>query len=390
MDETLRSLRRGVDRPSPVSGGARGRADERTIFLCGDVMTGRGVDQVLPFPSHPELHESYARSALDYVDLAERLNGDIATPVAFDYIWGDALAELDRVAPAARVINLETSITTSDAWEPKGINYRMHPGNLPCLAAARIDCCVLANNHVMDWGPEGLDETLGALRGEGIGTAGAGRGPAEATEPGVVSRGDSRVLVFGFAGPDCGVPKSWAAEDGELGVALLPDYSRASCDDVLDAVRAHRSGGDLVVLSIHWGGNWGYAVPDAHRKFAHRLIDSGAVDVVHGHSSHHPRGLEVHAGKPILYGCGDFLNDYEGISGYEHYRDDLVLMYLVTLDAGELVRLRMVPFRIVRFGLRRATEPDASWLQRTLDRESAPFGTHVRLAEDGSLEVGWD
>ncbi|MBU1263749.1 MAG: CapA family protein, partial [Gammaproteobacteria bacterium] len=146
-----------------------------TLFLCGDVMTGRGIDQVLPHPGDPVLHEGYATSALDYVALAERANGPIPRPAEFAYVWGDALAEWARVAPDLRIVNLETAVTRRDDWQRgKGIHYRMHPANVPCLTAAGIDCCVLANNHVLDWGYAGLAETLETLRRAGLQRAGAG------------------------------------------------------------------------------------------------------------------------------------------------------------------------------------------------------------------------
>ena len=126
------------------------------IFLCGDVMTGRGIDQALPHPCPPILHEGYMDSALDYLRIAEEENGPVPRPADFHYIWGDALDEWRSAKPHARVVNLETSITRSDAFEPKGINYRMSPENAGCLTAAAIDCCVLANNHVLDWGQAGL------------------------------------------------------------------------------------------------------------------------------------------------------------------------------------------------------------------------------------------
>src|SRR5437016_13351682 len=88
------------------------------IFLCGDVMTGRGIDQILPHPGNPVLYESYIRDARDYVQLAEETNGPIPQPVNFEYIWGDALAELDRARTDVRIINLETSITTSNDYLP--------------------------------------------------------------------------------------------------------------------------------------------------------------------------------------------------------------------------------------------------------------------------------
>jgi poly-gamma-glutamate synthesis protein (capsule biosynthesis protein) len=90
-----------------------------TLFLCGDVMTGRGIDQVLPHPGNPQLYEPYIRDARDYVRLAERTNGPVKQPVEFAYPWGDALAELERAVPDVRIINLETAITVSDACTPQ-------------------------------------------------------------------------------------------------------------------------------------------------------------------------------------------------------------------------------------------------------------------------------
>ncbi len=146
-----------------------------TLFLCGDVMTGRGIDQILPHPSAPQLFEPYVHSALEYVELAERANGPIPRRVPSDYVWGDALAELARVRPDARIVNLETAVTVSeDAVPGKGIHYRMNPANAACLGAAALDCCVLANNHVLDWGRAGLVETLATLRAAGLRSAGAG------------------------------------------------------------------------------------------------------------------------------------------------------------------------------------------------------------------------
>ncbi len=138
-------------------------------------MLGRGIDQVLPHPCRPILHESYVHSALDYVRLAEEAHGPIPRPVVPSYIWGAALDELNRSQPDARIINLETAITRSEDFAPKGINYRMSPENADCLTAAAIDCCVLANNHILDWGRVGLLDTLTALERLQIKSAGAGR-----------------------------------------------------------------------------------------------------------------------------------------------------------------------------------------------------------------------
>lgn len=423
---------------------------QRTLFLCGDVMTGRGVDQVLPHSCPPRLYEPVVTSALDYVALAERANGPIPRRVAPDYVWGDALEILERTRPTARILNLETSITTNDEPDPKGINYRMHPQNTLFLTAAGVDCCVLANNHVLDWRRAGLLETLENLEEAGIAVAGAGRDLRAARAPAVLDATDSgrnapaggspvptgegntaeelsgtgpsagldaaaargraaqrrlahtrasaaldrkgpgRVLVFAFGSTDSGIPRSWAASDARPGVHLLPDLSDEAVDAIARLVEPTKRPGDVVVASIHWGQNWGFEIPTEHRRFAHALIDRALIDVVHGHSSHHPKAIEVHGGRLILYGCGDFLNDYEGIGGYEEFRADLTLMYFPTFDAaaGRLVRLEMRPLQIRNFRLNRPAQLDLVWLRDTLDRECHRFGHKIELRDD-ALALRW-
>ncbi|MGD8668352.1 MAG: CapA family protein, partial [Desulfobacterales bacterium] len=367
---------------------ADGKKMQRNIkvFMCGDVMTGRGIDQVLAHPSDPLIHESYLKSARGYVKLAEAANGPIRQPVSFGYIWGDALAELKRAAPDVSLINLETSITVSnDYWKGKGIHYRMNPQNIASLTAADIDVCALANNHVLDWGHAGLLETLATLQKVNIKTAGAGPNVAAAGAPAVVGIDDRRrVIVFSFGLPSSGIPSSWAATPNLPGVNLLKNLSAKSVRYIQQKVQAIKRDGDVVVASIHWGGNWGYDIPRRQTEFAHRLIDDGGVDIVHGHSSHHVKAIEVYKGKLILYGCGDFLNDYEGIGGYEEFRADLSLMYFATLDSstGNLLDLRMAAMQTRRFQIQRASQADTRWLIDTLNREGQPFGTGVNMHSD--------
>lgn len=355
-------------------------------------MTGRGVDQVFPCPANPALHEPYVQSALEYVAMAELSNGPIPKPVDFSYIWGDALEELSRMAPVARIINLETSITTSGDYEPKGINYRMRPANTPCLTAAKIDCCVLANNHVLDWGRSGLAETIRVLRKAGIKTVGAGRDLAEARAPAVIDvGGNSRVLVFAAGTADSGIERDWAATESTPGVVLLPDLSDGTVAHIAEQVTSAKRPGDIVVLSLHWGGNWGYEISRRQQAFARKLIDLARIDVVHGHSSHHPKGIEVYKNKAILYGCGDFLNDYEGIAGYGEFRSCLVLAYFLTLnpDSGVILDLEMVPFEIKRFRLQQASAQDAAWLRDVMAREGKPLGTQVNLGARNHTILTW-
>jgi poly-gamma-glutamate synthesis protein (capsule biosynthesis protein) len=360
-----------------------------TIFLCGDVMTGRGIDQVLPHPNDPVLHEPYMKSAKGYVELAEEANGPIPRPVDHAYIWGDLLRELEQRAPDVRIINLETSVTRSDDyWKGKEVLYRMHPENAHSLTAAKIDICSLANNHVLDWGYPGLQETLETLRKINIRSAGAGWNLIEAERPAVKEvKGKGRIIFLSLGSTTSGIPPSWAAATGKPGVNLLSDFSEKSVQAIRKKVQEVKQGGDIVIASIHWGGNWGYEVAQEQREFAHRLIDHAGIDVIHGHSSHHVKGFEVYRNRLILYGCGDFLTDYEGIAGYEYYRGDLGLMYFVTVEpsSGKLLGLTMVPTQVKRFRINRVSGPDALWLRDILNREGKKFETQVELDEEGAL-----
>ncbi len=370
-----------------------GASDTRlTLFLCGDVMLGRGIDQILPYPCDPALHESYVQSACGYVDLAERANGPITKPVDLSYVWGVAIEELTRRRPDARIVNLETSVTRSSDFAAKGINYRMSPENAACLKAAAIDCCALANNHVLDWGRAGLLETLSTLEQLGIKTAGAGRDNDAAAQPAVLDiAGKGRVLVFSFATVTSGAPRSWAATARTPGINVLADLSEASVAAVADHVRAARRAGDVIVVSVHWGPNWGYDIPTNQRRFARQLVEHAGVSIVHGHSSHHPKAIEVHCNRLILYGCGDFLNDYEGIEGYEEFRGDLVAMYFAEIDcaSSDLAAFEIVPLQIKRLRLNHPSRDDVGWFARCLDQQCSRWDSHLRQTSDGRLALSW-
>jgi poly-gamma-glutamate synthesis protein (capsule biosynthesis protein) len=363
------------------------------LFLCGDLMTGRGIDQALPHSVDPTLAETYVKDARAYVELAERHSGSLPDSIGFDYIWGDALSELRGAAPDVRVINLETAVTErGDPWRNKGIHYRMHPDNAGVLKAAGIDCAVLANNHVLDWGYVGLTETLNTLERAGVLVVGAGSDRAAAERPAVLPCDNgARVLVYGCGLPSGGVPHAWAAREDRAGVNFFPRLDRHAVDRIGETVSEVRRKTDIVVVSIHWGSNWGYDISNEQIESAHRLVDEAGAHILHGHSSHHVKGFEVYRNRLILYGCGDFFNDYEGISGHERYRPDLSLMYFPRLDArtGNLVALRMVPMRIERFRLNRVSRVDAEWLRDTLNRECERFDVQVHLLDDQTLVARW-
>ncbi len=358
-----------------------------TLLLCGDVMPGRGIDQVLPHPGDPELREPSTSDARTYVHLAERLNGPIQRPVDFAWPWGDALRAMDDLAPDVRVINLECAVTRSGDFAPgKIVHYRMNPANLPCVTAARPDACALANNHVLDFGRTGLTDTLDLLADAGLAAVGAGRDLEQAHQPATIPlAGGNRVLIFSCGTASSGIPVSWAAAADRPGLDLLTCLDD-DADALIARVRAVKQPGDIAVVSIHWGSNWGYEVTRDQSRFARRLLDAD-VDLIHGHSSHHPRPIEVYRGKLILYGCGDCIDDYEGISGYQRYRDDLRLLYFAAVrpGTGQLSGLRMIPMQARRLRLHHALPADSKWMATVLSQVSRAYGSRIGVDSGGAL-----
>lgn len=353
-------------------------------------MLGRGIDQIQAHPGDPRIHESWARSALQYVELAEQASGAIPREVAPEYVWGGLLATIRNATFDAFVVNLETAVTDRGRpWPGKGIQYRMNPANVGVLATAGVDVVTLGNNHVLDWSEPGLAHTLDTLGETGIRTVGAGKNAVRAWQPVRLQQETGSIVVLGVGTPGSGIPSEWAAGDTAPGVALITDFSKATVQRIRKSVEQVRKRGDLTMLSIHWGGNWGYAVSTARRRFARRLIEDAGIHVIHGHSSHHPTGIEVHDGSLILYGCGDLITDYEGIGGHKGFRGDLGGLYLASFDSDRRVtELSIAPTRMKRFRLTRPSDPDRRWLASQLDAASRPFGTSVTDIDD-RLQVSW-
>lgn len=343
------------------------------LVLTGDVMTGRGIDQILPHPGRPEIYEPAVRDAREYIRLAEDTSGEIHRPVSFEYIWGDALTALQTSRIDFKIINLETAITQSGHFAPKGINYRMNPENIEVLRAFGVNVCLLANNHILDWGEEGFRETLEVLKTNDIQFAGAGENITAAEQPAILKTAAGRVVVFAYAHPSSGVPLSWQAQEKRAGVNLLDDLNQKSINRAKSNIDAIRQKGDFIIFSVHWGPNWGYRISPEFVHFAHNLIDFAGVDLVFGHSSHHFQGLEIYRdNKLIIYGAGDFMNDYQGIGGFEQFRPDLCLAYCPDIDVAErnLVSLSVMPFQIKKFRLHSASFKDVAWVLAVLRRQS--------------------
>lgn len=361
------------------------------IFVCGDVMTGRGIDQILGHPCDPRIYETYLKDARDYITIAEEVNGEIPRGVAGSYLWKNVINEWRKRRPLVKIINLETAVTdNSHPWPGKGINYRMHPENIDALTSAGFDICTLANNHILDWNVEGLRESLATLSAANIHHAGAGANDIQAMAPAIRELpGGKRLLVFSMGTPSSGILSEWAATPVRPGVWFIPELDNTAIGQIKKNIDQYRQEGDLVVVSIHWGSNWVYEIPVLHREFAHALVDEADVSLVHGHSSHHPLAIEIYRDSPLLYGCGDFINDYEGIGGMEEFRGDLSLMYFLEFDPRHLHfrKMELVPLQVRNFRLHHASTADREWLYNRLADVSSDFHTGFTLADDNTIHV---
>lgn len=347
------------------------------------------MDQIFSSSTSPELYEDYVKDARDYIKLAEERNGPIPRHVSPDYIWGEALRIWKDEAPDFKIINLETAVTRRDTpLIGKGINYRMHPDNLEILQAPGIDFVCLANNHILDWKRAGLLETISSLDKLSIQHSGAGANLTEAKAPTIFQLKEGRVLVFSLCLETSGVPWDWKAGEEKEGVWLIQSTGKSGQDEVSEVIRSFKEEDDVVILSIHWGGNWGYDISDSQKDFAHNLIDEGLVDIIHGHSSHHPKGFEVYKGHPIFYGCGDFINDYEGIRSFPEFHSDLTLMYFVEFVPRPflLKSMTMYPLKMKNFRLVNTSRYEAKWIYDVLKNSGLPESDELLLEENARIK----
>lgn len=314
------------------------------IALLGDVMLGRLVNR----------HLAAARPA---------------------YPWGDTLAVLKQAD--VRIANLECVLAAGGEPEPgKIFHFRSDPKNVASLLAAGIDVVSLANNHVLDFGQDAFGEMLPALDGCGILHAGAGPDLEAARRPAVWRVGAVAVGFIAFTDNEPG----WEAGTAAPGVYYVPvedvpvdDAGRRGgtrLDGLLELVARTKARVQVLIVSAHWGGNWGHDVPAGHQDLARNLIEAGA-DVVFGHSPHIFRGVGIHRNRPIIFSAGDFIDDY-AVDPVE--RNDQSFVFMLDTGAGAPRTLRLHPTIIDGFQARLA-RGSAPGIAARMQRLSGQLGT---------------
>jgi poly-gamma-glutamate capsule biosynthesis protein CapA/YwtB (metallophosphatase superfamily) len=365
------------------------------LNFIGDIMLGRLIDQLFPThvdePSEARIIDNIRRSKAHLRDYSSE------SP------WGNILMILNIAS--LNIVNLETSITTHPVkWPNKVFNYRMHPANISALKRAGITYVSLANNHTLDFSVEGLVETVETLESSDIKFAGAGRSAAEAQRPasvpltlwqGLESR-PSNYTVDIFSASDH--PRDWSSVPS-FHLIDYTSHTKARLKELITSNNA-QSQASLKIFSVHWGPNYSWQPSAEIRELAHFLIDECSIDIVHGHSSHHVQGIERYGGKLIMYGCGDFVDDYAVTLGY---RNDLSAIWRVIVEefdqaegveekrALKLKRLEVYPTRIKDFQVNglEAKNPDNEWvrekivsLSRANGMKELPF-----MGRDGQLII---
>jgi poly-gamma-glutamate synthesis protein (capsule biosynthesis protein) len=315
-----------------------------TVALAGDTMLGRGVARVL---------ESAPRASLFAPEVAA------------------AVREADLV-----VLNLECCVSTrGERWPDPGkpFFFRAPPPAVDVLANLGVDCVTLANNHALDYGTVALRDTLDLLHAAGIATVGAGRDVEEARRPSILEANGFRLGVVGVTDH----PAEYAAGPETPGVAFarlgptLPNW-------LPEAIVAPEA--DAVLVTPHWGPNMTESPRPRIRSAAARLLEAGAT-VVAGHSAHVFHGIEG----PVLYDLGDFVDDY---ATHPVLRNDLGLLFLLTLDDRGPVRLEALPLRLDYCHTRLALGDDAAWIRRRFVHACERLGTQVEERE-GRLHLEW-
>ena len=310
------------------------------ILFVGDVMLGRLVDGIL---------REYPAS----------------------YIWGDTLPVFKNAD--IKICNLECVIAKGGKpWPGKTFHFRTSPKNVKVLNVASFSPVSVANNHTMDFGPGALSEMIKILKNESINFAGAGADIVEASMPALENGAGNYVGMISF----CDDMQNWQAKENKPGIFYVPTSLKDKrAKNLIDLLQKTRDDVKTLIVSAHWGSNWGYEVPKSHIPFAHALVDAGA-DIIFGHSGHVFRGIEIYKGKPIIYCAGNFIDDY-AVS--EDERNDESFIFIVDVKGKKIAKLTAIPTIIENCQALLAKGERAKTIARKMQDLSQKFKTNFRM-----------
>ncbi len=262
-----------------------------------------------------------------------RLVDEIISKTSYEYPWGNLLPLLHSTD--LNIVNLETTLTKETKAIPKVFNFKALPDRIEVLKKAHIDAVNVANNHILDFGVQGMIDTIEQLDLAEIAHVGAGQGLQAAQKPAIFEKNGLRIGIIGATDNEPG----WSAEEFKPGVFYVNvENIKSLCEEI----KKLRSKVDLVVLTIHWGPNMQERPSREFQKAAHSLIDCG-VDIVHGSSAHILQGIEIYKKRLIMYDTGDFVDDYQVDPVL---RNDRSAFFEVTVDKNGIKRVQLIPVLI--------------------------------------------
>jgi poly-gamma-glutamate synthesis protein (capsule biosynthesis protein) len=284
------------------------------------------------------------------------------------------------------IANLECAITRQQTpispVPSKVFHFRAEDAAVDVLRAGNVRCVSLANNHSLDFGDEGLFDTLDALDRAGVLHVGAGRALGHAAAPGILRLPRLTVAVTGLTDNE----PSFAATSHGAGTHYVDIEHGPPPGIGLAQLASHcrERKADLAVLSLHWGPNMRSAPSEHFRDFAHAAIDAG-FDLIHGHSAHVFQGIEIYRERPILYDTGDFLHDYRVDA---RLRNDWSFIFIAEVGRPPRIeRLRLIPVRlnVARVDLAKGDESNA--IRDRMIERCAALGTNaVKTVEELTIE----
>ena len=283
-----------------------------------------------------------------------------------------------------RICNLECVISdkgTPCLLTPKVFHFRFDARNVETLKIAGIDAVSLANNHALDYGYDAMLDMLKILDDAGIHHAGAGVNFEEASRPAIFEIGRKKIGFIAFTDNE----PDWESATEIPGVFYVPiDIHDNRAKRLFEIVRQTREKTDFLIVSTHWGPNWGYRPQPEHIPFGHTLIDAGA-DVVFGHSCHVFQGIEIYNDHLIIYSAGDFIDDY---AVDETERNDQSFIFTLEIHNSKIFRLRLYPTVISDFQARLATQSEAKEIMDKMQQLCAEFKTPAKCDEkEGCIEI---
>lgn len=227
--------------------------------------------------------------------------------------------------------NLECPLSDRGSPVQKTYTFCACPAAVEALALSGINAVSLANNHILDYGPEALLDTLALLDAQGIAYAGAGPDAELARRPALLEINGIKVALLAYSGAFGETYPAWRPAPVKPGPAFYEDRD-AFARDIERASRA----ADVVIVSMHWGDEYTYTVNREQREMGQLAVDSGA-NLVLGHHPHTPQGIEIYRGKPVVYSLGNFL--FYPFETYTFCNESYIFTARVGQNGVESIRL---------------------------------------------------